>query len=436
LKEENLLFQGLLIFALILVNAVFVVAEYAIVRVRSSELDALSKRGNLRAKRAKEIIINLNKYISATQLGITFVNLLIGWIGEDIFIRLLLPVFTAININDSVSQTMSVIVGLLIITYFTITIGELAPKAFAIKKYLSASLWISYPLTIFYKIFKPFIWVLEKSASLIIKMMGISSADKNEVIHTEEEIRQVILEGTKSGVIDKTEQQLIENIFEFNDKQTRDIMVPRNQMIALNIDDSRDTIFRKVTEEGYSRVPVYKDTIDNIIGIIYTKDLVSSAVHMDTIALQDIIRPAYFVSIMKHIGILLKEFQKNKIHMGIVINEYGGVEGLVTMEDIIEEIVGEIMDEYDLETSEIIKLKENQYFIDPIISVKDFNAKFEADIPEDPYYNSIGGFLCKVTGHIPSLYERIDYKNYTFIIYGKIGNTMKQIKVINNNTAV
>jgi len=427
-----LLTQALFIFVLILVNAIFVVTEYAIIRVRTAEIDALIRKGNVRAKLAKTIITDLDRYISATQLGITFVNLLLGWVGEDIFINLLQPVFISLGISDSFSQTLSVIFGLLIITYFTITIGELAPKAFAIRKYLGATLWLSYPLLIFYKIFKPFIWLLNVSANLIIRMIGIKPLLNDSGINTEEEIRQVIREGRRTGIIDQTEHQLIEKIFDFNDKLAKEIMVHRGQMIVLNIDDPRDKIYEIVTEEGYSRIPVYKDTIDNIIGIIYAKDLISASEHRQLISLNDIIRPAYFVNETKNIGILLREFQKQKVHMGIVVNEYGGVEGLVTMEDIIEEITGEIMDEYDNETPDVIKGKNQEYMVNPFIPVEEFNKKFKANIPADKGYNTLGGFLYYVTGHIPELYERIDYAGFTFIIAAKQRNTIKQVKVIKN----
>lgn len=411
-------------------NAIFVVTEYAIIRVRKTELDALIEGGNLKAKRTRKVIDELDKYISATQLGITFVNLLLGWVGEDVFIHMLQPVFIAVGIESSMSQTISVILGLLIITYFTITIGELAPKAFAIRKYLSSALWLSPALLVFYRIFKPFIWLLNNSAALIIRMMGLKPQDDDSGIHSQEEILQVIHEGRRSGVIDQTEHQLIENIFDFNDKLAKEIMVHRNRMVVLDIDMPREEIYRVVTEEGFSRIPVYKETIDNIIGIIYTKDLISASEHRELIMLQDIIRPAYFVSETKNIGILMRDFQKNKVHMGIVINEYGGVEGLITMEDIIEEITGEIMDEYDVETPEIIKGKNQEYLVNPVILVKDFNERFSASIPEDPYYNTLGGFLCKVTGHIPALYERVDFSGLTFIITARQRNMIKQVKVI------
>jgi CBS domain containing-hemolysin-like protein len=425
-----MLSQLILIFVLILVNAVFVVTEYAIVRVRSSEIDALIKRGNLRAKGAKEVLNNLDRYISATQLGITFVNLLLGWVGEDIFIGMLHPVFLSLGIEGSAAKTFSVILGLLVITYFTITIGELAPKAFAIRKYVAVTLWLSYPLTIFYKIFKPFIWLLNASASVLIRMMGMTPGNQDHSVHSEDEIRQVILEGTKSGVIDATEHQLIEKIFDFNDKVAKQVMVRRQDMVVLDIDLPRDQIYHRVIDEGYSRIPVYKDTIDNIIGIIYSKDLIASSEHRQLISLTDIIRPAYFVSETKNIGILMREFQKQKVHMGIVVNEFGGVEGLVTMEDIIEEITGEIMDEYDVETPEVIKGRSQEYLVNPVILISDFNKKFKTNIPDVDEYNTLGGFLFKVTGHIPELYERIDYGGYTFVITSKQRNTIKQVKVI------
>ena len=206
-------------------------------------------------------------------------------------------------------------------------------------------------------------------------------------------------------------------------------MVPRNHMIALDIVDSREKIFQTVTEEGFSRLPVYKDTVDNIIGVIYTKDLISAAEHRELITLEDIIRPAYFVSDTKQIGNLLKDMQRNKVHMAIVVDEYGGVEGLVTIEDIIEEIVGEIQDEYDVDLQEVESEKSGVYLVNPIISIDNFNKRFKANIPDDPDYQTLSGFLQKVTGHIPEIYERIDYKGLSYVVTKKAGNTILQVRV-------
>jgi CBS domain containing-hemolysin-like protein len=424
------LLELLIIFALIFFNALFVATEYAIVRVRSSEIEALIRKGNTRVGDVKIIISDLDRYISATQLGITIVNLLLGWLGEDIFVNALGPFFTMIGVEGSLNNTLSVLVGLTIITYLAITIGELAPKAIAIKNYINITLWFAVPLRIFYSVFKPFIWILNKSANLLLKLVGVNPLSKAEQIHSEEEIRYLISEGRKTGVIDSTEHQLIEKIFEFNDKAAEDIMVPRNLMMAINIDDPRDVIIQHVIEDGYSRIPVYKDNVDNIIGIIYSKDLISAAEHKEIILLQDILRPAHFVPGNKLIGELLKELQKKRIHLAIVVNEHGGVEGLITIEDIIEEIVGEIEDEYDVETDKVQRDKRGLFYVNPNITIKEFNSRFRTDIPEnDDEYHTLSGFLQTVTGHIPDIYERIDYKGLSFTITKKSGNRLLQVKI-------
>lgn len=427
---SSFLLELVIIFALIFFNALFVATEYAIVRVRSSEIEALIRKGVTRVGDVKIIITDLEKYISATQLGITIVNLLLGWIGEDIFVNALGPVFIMFGIEGSLNHTLSVLVGLTIITYLAITIGELAPKAIAIKNYINITLWFAVPLRVFYSIFKPFIWVLNKSANLLLRLLGMNPLSKAEQIHSEEEIRYLISEGRKTGVIDSTEHQLIEKIFEFNDKVAEEIMVPRNLMMAINIDDPRDLIIQKVIEDGYSRIPVYKDNVDNIIGIIYSKDLISAAEHKEIILLQDILRPAHFVPDNKHIGELLKEFQRKRIHLAIVVNEHGGVEGLITIEDIIEEIVGEIEDEYDVESDKVQRDKRGIFYVNPNITIKEFNNRFRTDIPEnDEEYHTLSGFLQTVTGHIPDIYERIDYKGLSFTIMKKSGNRLLQVKI-------
>lgn len=427
---QSILFEIVIIFVFIFANALFVATEYAIVRIRSSELEALIKKGNVKVKSVKDIVSNLDKYISATQLGITIVNLLLGWIGEDVFTTILLPVFSLLGIEAPLSKTLSIIFGLAIITFFTITVGELAPKAIAIKHYVNITIWFATPLKLFYKIFKPFIWLLNVSANIIIKLFGISSVNQDEMVHSEEEIRFLISEGRKTGVIDSTEHQLIEKIFEFNDKVAGDIMVPRNKMTALDIDETREKIVQKVIEDGFSRIPVYKDTIDNVVGIIYSKDLISASEHRDIILLKDILRPAHFIPENKHIGEILKDFQKKRIHLGIVVNEHGGVEGLITLEDIIEEIVGEIEDEYDVDAEKVKRDKRGIYLVNPDIEIEEFNKRFKTDIPVNPdEYHTLSGFLQTVTGHVPDIFERIDYKGLIFIVMKKTGNKLLQVKI-------
>lgn len=421
----------LIILAIVIANAFFVAAEFAIVKVRSTQIQTLAQKNNRLAKYTLKILDKLDSYLSASQVGITMTSLGLGWVGEPITAKLLEPIFTFFGIeNPQTVKTLSIIIGFIFLTFLHISLGEQAPKMLAIKSPKNVSMWVSVPLNIFYVVFKPIIWLLNEAANLILKLIGIKQVSDSERISSEEELRLIISEGRKSGAIDQTEHQLIEKIFEFNDKQASEIMVPRNHMAAINIDDTRENIFRIVTEEGYSRLPVYKDTIDNIIGIIYTKDLISAAEHRELIALQDIIRPAYFVSSTKQIGNLLKDMQRAKVHMGIVVDEYGGVEGLVTIEDIIEEIVGEIQDEYDIdETQEVISEKSGVYLVNPIITIENFNSRFKTNIPQDPDYKTLSGFLQKITGHIPDINEKIEYEGISFVVTKKSGNQILQLRV-------
>ncbi len=427
---ESILFEIIVVIILVLANAFFVAAEFAIVKVRATQIQPLAEKQKS-AKLALKLISHLDEYLSATQLGITITSLGLGWIGEPVTSKILEPVFNLFGLtNPAVLQTISFTVGFIIITMLHIVLGELTPKSLAIRFSKRTTLFIAFPLQLFYSVFKPAIWVLNNLANLILRAIGIQPVSDSERFHSEEELRLLLSEGKKSGAIDQTEHQLIEKIFEFNDKQATEIMVPRNHMAAIDIEEPRDRIFQLVTEEGYSRLPVYKDTIDNIVGIIYTKDLISAAEHRELIAIQDIIRPAFFASATKQIGNLLKEMQRNKVHMAIVVDEYGGVEGLVTIEDIIEEIVGEIQDEYDVdETQEVINEKSGVYLVNPIISIENFNTRFKSDIPEDTDYQTLNGFLQKITGHIPEIYERIDFKGLSFVVTKKSGNRILQVRV-------
>jgi CBS domain containing-hemolysin-like protein len=431
LELQSTLFEIIVIFAFIFLNALFVAIEFSILKVRNSELETLIEKGNLKAKKAKDVKMHIDRYISATQLGITLVNLLLGWMMESVITdKIVSPLLKIIGLDLPFTRTISLIIGILLTSYFAVTIGEIVPKSIAIKYPKNISLWFSIPLIIFYKVFKPFIWILNKSANGFLRIIGIEPLTKDVMTHSEEEIRFLISEGRKTGVIDSTEHQLIEKIFDFNDKTASDIMIPRNRIVAIDIDDSRDKIIQTIIDEGYSRIPVFKETIDNIIGIIYSKDLISAAEHKELILLQDILRPATFIPDTKHIGELLKEFQKKHVHLGVVVNEHGGVEGLVTLEDIIEEIVGEIEDEYDIETRNIAKDKLGIYLVNPEIQIEEFNKKFSSDIPENPdEYLTLSGFLQMVTGHVPEIYERIDYKDLIFTIMKKSGNTLLQVKI-------
>ncbi len=430
---ESILLEILVVIFLVGANAFFVAAEFAIVKVRSAQLQPLAEKNNPGAKAAIKLLGKMDSYLSACQVGITMTSLGLGWVGEPVTAALLSPVFLLFGLSDPQTiHTLSIVIGFIFLTFLHITLGEQAPKMLAIKHARSTSVIISIPLNIFFIVFKPVVWTLNKAANLVLRIIGIQQVSESEWISSEEELRLLISEGRKSGAIDQTEHQLIEKIFEFNDKQAREIMIPRNHMVAINLEDPREKIFQVVTEEGYSRLPVYKETIDNIVGVIYTKDLISAAEHRELIMLQDIIRPAFFAASTKQIGNLLKEMQRNKVHMAILVDEYGGVEGLITMEDILEEIVGEIQDEYDAEVKEVIDEKSGTFLVNPMISIEKFNDRFKTGIPEDPDYQTLGGFLQKVTGHIPEVYEKIEYNGLSCTVLKKSGNRILQVRVQKN----
>ncbi|MDD5361513.1 MAG: hemolysin family protein [Ignavibacteria bacterium] len=428
---KSLLFEILIIGILVILNALFVAVEYAIIKVRKSEIETdLDENHSVGVKNLRVVKDNLNKYISATQFGITLINVVLGWIGEKSLSKYFMPFFELFGLSSKVDSTMASIIGVLVITFITVIFSEQTPKMIAIQYPLKIASWLAVPLRVFYNIFKPFILLLNFCANKILKLLGLQTIAGDDIVRSEDEIRYLISEGRKTGIIDSTEHQLIEKIFDFNDKLARDIMIPRNDIVALNINDDREKIIRKVIDEGYSRIPVYKDTIDNIIGIIYSKDLISATEHRELIVLSDILRTAYFVPETKQIGEILKEFQKKHIHLGIVVNEHGSVEGLITLEDIIEEIVGEIEDEYDVDTRNVQKDKLGLFLVNPIIGIEEFNEKFNTDIPVDyDDYHTLSGFLQKVTGHVPEIYERIDYKGLVFTVMKKSVNRLLQVKV-------
>jgi len=246
---------------------------------------------------------------------------------------------------------------------------------------------------------------------------------------SEDDLREVLEAGSRSGVLDKTEHELIKSIFEFTDTTAKEIMVPRPDVVALDIDAPWDILVRRVIEQGYSRLPVYKESMDNIIGIVYSKDLLSLLEHRSLIILQDIIRPAYFVPESKKISVLLREFQEHKIHLAVVIDEFGGTEGIVTMEDIIEEIVGEIHDEYDEVLQEVSRSSDGSAIVDAKISISDFNAQFHSSIPEDPAYETLAGYLHAVTGRYPEINEELKAGEFEFKVLSKTRRRIRQLRV-------
>jgi CBS domain containing-hemolysin-like protein len=340
------------------------------------------------------------------------------------------PWLSAFGVHDPrLVQAISFSVSFGILTFLHIVIGELAPKSLAIRHPESTTFVVAIPLQLFYRVFQPVIWMLNGTANFFLKSIGIPPASTHELLHSPEEIEIIVKEGVKSGAIDETEKELITSIFDFTETLAKEIMVPRTDMVALRHDIPRENLIRVVTEEGYSRMPVYRDNVDNIIGIIHSKDLLSLVEARGLIVLEDIIRPAHYVPGTMSISTLLRELQQRKMTMAIVVDEFGGTLGLVTMEDILEEIVGEIHDEYDEVPKDFEQVAHDATLVDARVPIREFNERFGAELPHDGEYDTVGGFIFKASGRIPENQEVIQYGDLQFTVTKKGQRRIRQVKV-------
>ena len=416
---------------LVLLNGFFVAAEFALVKVRHSQIDLKASQGNSVAKISKQIVENLDGYLSACQLGITVASLALGWIGERVVAKIVITLFGMFNnnIDDITAHQFSIPIAFTLITTLHIVLGEQVPKTAAIRKPLPVTLLIALPLRVFYIIFRPFIWLLNGLSNLTLRIVGLKSGDHSE-IHTEEELRMILTESEEGGAIKQSEHELIQNVFEFDDRVVKHIYVPRTRVVALDIDEDVEIIIDKVIEEGYSRLPVYKDSIDNIIGIIHAKDLIRSIRTKKITDINPLLRPAYYVPLSKQVNDLLRELQRQHIQMAIVTNEFGGTEGIVTMEDIIEELVGEIQDEYDEEKPSVEKKSETEYIVNATASIGDVNDLLPIALEESPDYETISGLVNKIFGGIPAVNEKASFGGYEITIIKRQKHSVEQVKLV------
>ena len=310
-----------LTFLLVLLNGYFVAAEFALVKVRSSQIDLLAQKGSKRAKIAQLLVQRLDSYLSATQLGITLASLGLGAFGEHVMSEIVRDFFININVNVN-EHLVTVPIAFTLITFLHITIGEQVPKMFGIKYPLEMILFIAWPMRVFFMVFSPFIWLLNKSSNVILRVLGIKKVGEDDV-HTEEELRLILTESEEGGMIKPSENELIQNVFDFDDRLVKQIMVPQNKISALDVELGRNEMTKKVIDEGYSRLPVYLGDIDNVIGVVHSKDLLKAVIDNKFKTIRDIMRPAHFIPESMHVNNLLRDFQKLHIQMAIVTNEFG-----------------------------------------------------------------------------------------------------------------
>ncbi|MFC6229566.1 hemolysin family protein [Paenibacillus allorhizosphaerae] len=386
----------MIVFILVLLNGFFVAAEFALVKVRQTRLQQLAGEGNGKAKYALAVTRKLDAYLSSTQLGITLASLGLGWVGEPAISHLIVePLFHAMGIGLAwYANALSVFIGFAVITFLHIVLGELAPKSLAIQKSEGTSLWLSAPLMMFYKIFYPVIWLLNGAANKLLKLIGVQPASELEAAHTEEEIRILMDESAKSGHINKDELALFDNIFEFSDRIAREIMQPRTDMECLFTELSFAENLKIVYETKHTRYPVAKDDKDEIIGFVHVSDLLLADPDKEH-DLREFLRPVLMVPESMEISYVLKLMQRKRSQIAVVIDEYGGTAGLITTEDILEEIVGEIHDEFDEGERSEIEKQGDAYSVDGRVLIEDLNDMLHLGI-EDEEVDSVGGWLFKM----------------------------------------
>ncbi|RZJ78882.1 MAG: HlyC/CorC family transporter [Flavobacterium sp.] len=430
-----------LIFSLFLVflNGFFVAAEFAIVKVRASQIEIKAKTGSRVGKMAKNILHHLDGYLAATQLGITLASLGLGVVGETVMHEIIHDSLANFGVSEALITTISTAIAFSVITVMHIVFGELAPKSLAIQRPVATTLFVAIPLQLFYIIFRPFIWALNGLATIILKPFGINAAAGHESLHSNEELQYLLDQGKESGALEDNEHELIKNVFDFNERVVKNIMVPRTKISGIELDTPIDEVITRIISEGYSRMPVYDDVIDKIIGVVHAKDVLPLLAEKKDWALADIIRKPYFVPETKKINDLLSELQQKRIQIAIVIDEFGGTAGMVTLEDIVEEIVGEIQDEYDEEKPTVEKISDTEFVINAYATVYDVNEHLPHDLPEDEDFDTVGGLVSHAFGKIPEVGDSEECYGYLFTILKKTEQNIETIKlelVINKSDMV
>ncbi|QCX52690.1 hemolysin family protein [Elizabethkingia sp. JS20170427COW] len=421
---------------LVLLNGFFVAAEFSIVKVRYSQIQLKAAEGNALAKKAETIIRHLDAYLSATQLGITLASLALGWVGESALHHIFEGLFHSLNIAvaDTTITTFSVVGSFLIITMMHIVFGELVPKSIAIRKSESTTFFIAYPLILFYNIFRPFIWLMNSISNSFLRMINIHPAGESE-IHSTEELQLLVKQSADGGEIEEENYEIIKNAFDFTDHSAKQIMVPRQNIFSININDEKQDIVEKVLDSGYSRIPVYDGSIDNIIGIFYTKEFIREYVknldEWDTFDITTLLHEPTFVVGSKKISDLMKVFQTKKQHLAIVIDEFGGTEGIISLEDILEELVGEIQDEEDEEDKIVEKVGENTYWVQASQPLEEINECIPEQLPENPeQYNTLAGLIMTELNDIPEENQEFDINGYHFKILKMQNRGVELVEIV------
>lgn len=413
---DIILFELFLVLLIVVVNAFFVVSEFSLVKIRGTQLDALIDEGDKRAVLVRDVTTHLDSYLSATQLGITMTSLALGWLGEPYVAHLIEPAFAIVGVHSvTVITTISVILGFAIITFFHIILGELAPKYLAIRNPVAMSLFIVRPLRLFYTIFKPAIWVLNKSSNVIIKkVFRIEPVGGSELAHSEEELRLILTESEKAEEVSPIGKEILINALDMRKRVVREIMTPRGEVIFLDIDDPFEKNLKVAQDSRHTRFPLCKEHLDQTLGLVHIKDMLP-LMRQPNPDLNTIRRDLFPVPEMMPLEKLLNFFLTKRSHLAVVVDEYGGTVGIVTLDNVLEELVGDIHDEFDSEQKEYSKINENEFVVEGALGLYELNDLVGLEL-ESSDVTTVGGYVTHLIGHLPKQGEQTQIENYLVTI--------------------
>ncbi len=417
----TILFELIAVGVLILLNGFFVAAEYGLVTARRTRIIELQHGGNRRARDVLRITSDPPRFISAMQLAVTLTSLGIGALGEQVL---------ANAFESWLATALAVLFAYLILTYLHVVIGELVPKGIALGHKEGTALAVARPVRAFFVVFRPLIWVLQRSTEVVLRSLGLQPPGADDDVLSEAELRIVVSQSTEHGEIEQQEQEMLYKVFDFADKEAADVMVPRPEVVALSIDLPPEQCLEAVMDAPYTRYPVYRGTLDEVVGILHVRDLFHALRDrgMADVKIEDIVRPAHIVPETKDLAALLTEFRRANQHMAVVVDEYGEMEGIVTLEDLLEEIVGEIEDEFDLPDESIEQIDEDTIKIDGTFPIDDFNERFHTDLPDEDYH-TVAGFVFGLLGRAPEIGDDVSHDGMRFDVLEVEGSRIDKIAV-------
>jgi len=417
----TILFELVAVGVLILLNAFFVAAEYGLVTARRTRIVELQHQGDRRARDVLRITSDPPRFIAAMQLGVTLTSLGIGALGEVALSRLF---------DKAISTVLAVIFAYLILTFLHVVIGELVPKGIALGHSEGTALFVSAPVRFFFIVMRPIVWFLEAATEIVLKWLGLKPPGADDDVLSEAELRMLVSRSTEHGEIEQGEREMLYKVFDFADKEAKDVMVPRPEVVALSIDLPPEQCLEAVMDSPYTRYPVYRESLDNVVGILHVRDLFRALRDrgMHEVKVEDIIRPAHIVPETKDLAALLAEFRRANQHMAIVVDEYGDMEGIVTLEDLLEEIVGDIEDEFDLPNESVEQIDEDTVIIDGTYPIDDFNERFKTEMPDEDYH-TMAGFVFGLLGRQPEAGDTITHDGMRFDVLEVEGSRILKLAV-------